>query len=282
MIGIKDEQIAGMNQHYMKYSFDCFLKAQQKLGMKNIELWLGPPHFWLDSVTYSDCRTVVKKISNYGLKVVSVTSPSFAWQYQYAPQREYEFEKSFKYFSNGICVTAEMGAKIMTINSGWGYWNSTSDRAFECSVRMISRLADVAQREGITLVMESLTSDESNIVYNIDTAKQMFETVAHPALKIMVDTVAIRFAGETLAQWFETFDKDLVHMHFTDSDTQNPSDEHLVWGDGNTLLEKEIACLNNYGYNGYLVQEIIADRYLDEPILADMQNMKRLQGFLIN
>lgn len=275
---IKREQLVGMNQHYKKFSFDYFLDAQQRVGFQNIELWLGAPHFWLDSISYDDCKVIKKKVAEHGLQVVSATSPSMAYQYQYASREKYQFEQSIKYFSNGIKATAELGAKIMTINSGWGYWNDDFDTAFERSKDMISRLCSVASSEGIVLAMESLTSAESNIVNNIAAAKRMFDEINHPALKIMVDTIATGFAKETTSSWFEVFGNDLIHIHFVDGDHSTYA--HYIWGDGQYPLEKELQCLNDNHYRGYLVQEVADDKYYGNPILADMENMKMIFRFV--
>ena len=48
MAQINRDRIAGMNIHYLYYSLPYFLDAQQKLGVKTIELWAGAPHFFLD------------------------------------------------------------------------------------------------------------------------------------------------------------------------------------------------------------------------------------------
>jgi len=275
---IKREQLAGMNQHYKKFSLDYFLDAQQHVGFQNIEFWLGVPHFWLDYISYNNCKVIKKKIMKRGLKIVSTTTPSMAYQYQYASQEKHQFNRSIKYFSNGIKATAELGAKIMTVNSGWGYWDEDFNSVFERSKNMISRLCDIAASNGILLVLESLTSVESNIVNNITTAKKMFDEIKHPSLKIMVDTVATGFAKETTSSWFEVFGKDLIHMHFIDGDYR--SDAHYVWGDGKYSLEKEIQVLSDKNYGGYLVQEIMDEKYLGNPMSADMENMKMLSKFV--
>ena len=44
MAQINRDRIAGMNIHYLYYSLPYFLDAQQKLGVKTIELWAGAPH----------------------------------------------------------------------------------------------------------------------------------------------------------------------------------------------------------------------------------------------
>ena len=55
------------------------------------------------------------------MRVVSVTAPSIAYQYQYAAQEPAHLEYSFRYFSNAIHLAAELGADRVVVNSGWGY-----------------------------------------------------------------------------------------------------------------------------------------------------------------
>lgn len=278
MAQIKREQLAGMNQHYRKFSLDYFLEAQQRAGFQNIEYWFGTPHFWMDSFGYNDCKAIRKKIIKHKLKVISTTTPSISYQYQYASQEKDHFNKSFKYFSNGIKATAELDAKIMTINSGWGYLNEDFNTAFMRSKEMISRLCDVAESNGIYLAFESLTSEETNIADDINTTKKMFDEINHPSFKIMVDTVATGYAGEKTSQWFKVFKKDLIHMHFIDGISNSCA--HYIWGDGEYSLEKEIQCLNDNDYTGYLVQEIDDKKYFRDPLSADILNMKRLLKYV--
>ena len=55
---IRREQVAGMNIHYLNYSLDYFLDAQQRLGFKSLELWCGAPHVWLDLMRYYDAKAI--------------------------------------------------------------------------------------------------------------------------------------------------------------------------------------------------------------------------------
>ena len=267
-------QFAGMNQHYKKFPLDYFLDAQARVGFQNIELWLGVPHFWLDSAGYDDCKVVARKVRERELRVVAVTSPSLGYQYQYSPREDSHVERTFRYFSNGIKVAAELRAGIMTVNSGWGYLNGDTHEAFERSKAMIRRLCDVAASLGVVLALESLTPHESSIVTSLASAKRMFEEIGHPALKVMVDTVATGNAGETTSQWFAAFGRDVVHMHFVDGDRCTAS--HRAWGDGAYSLDQELGRLRDGGYTGYLVQEIDDGRYLEDPAAVDVANMRRI------
>ncbi len=276
MVSIKRKQIVGMNQHYKRFSMDYFLDGQQRVGIQNIELWCGVSHFWLDHQNYGSVKELQKKLQKRNLKIVSVTAPSMAYQYQYASQEPEGLEKSFLYFSNGIKVAAELGADRVVVNSGWGYHNEDPLEMWKRSKDHLRRLAEVGLREGVTLAMESLRDDESNIVNSLETTRRMLDEVSHPNLKITVDTIATGAAGESLSLWFQTFGKDLIHMHFLDGDPY----VHNAWGDGNTPLESQLKEINDWNYEGYLVQEIADDRYLADPFSADVKNMRTLERFI--
>jgi protein FrlC len=273
---IKRGQLVAMNQHYRRFSLKYFLDCQVKAGFRNIELWCGASHFWLDHDGYEDPGPLKTELAERGLKIVSVTSPSCAYQYQYAAQGKDALEKSFRYFRNGIRLAADLGATRAVVNSGWGYANEPFDETWKRSRENLSRLADEAEKAGIFLVMESLREDESNLVNSLARARRMYAEVGHPYLKMMADSIATGAAGETLSQWLEAFGKDLIHMHFLDGDPY----VHNVWGDGNTPLESQLAEMNEKGYDGYLVQEIADERYFSDPFAADIRNMRVLERFV--
>lgn len=276
MATIKKDQLVAMNQHYKRFSLDYFLDCQERVGFKNIELWLGASHFFIDSKGHESTAHLIKKLKERELKVVSVTTPSMSYQYQYASQEPEILEESFKYFRNGIEVAAELGADRIVINSGWGYINEDYSEMWKRCSDNIARICDEGARYGIKCVMESLRDDETNIVNNIESAKRMYDKVGNSNLYMMVDSIAIGRAGESLKEWLEVFGKRLIHMHFLDGEPY----DHNIWGDGNTPLEKQIEILNVYGYDGFLVQEVADEKYFSDPMRADVKNMRVLRRFV--
>ena len=269
-------QVAGMNIHYLYYSLDYFLDSQVAAGIRSIELWGGAPHLWLDYMTYSDCKIVRKKAADRGLDIVVFTPENAIYQYQFAAQEPDQFEKSYRYFVNGIRAAAELGCRIMAINSGWGYLNENRETAWNRSRDMLGRLAEVAGKEGVVLAMETYRPEESRLVVTLGDAKRMIDEVSHPALKAMIDTIAMGVARETLQQWFDVFGKDIVHTHFVDGKPYG----HLIWGDGSYPMEDFVTCLNVNDYQGYLGQEITDAKYLENPAAADLKNMEHWNTFI--
>lgn len=273
---IRREQVAGMNIHYLYYSLDDFLDTQQRLGFKSIELWCGAPHVLLDHMGYFDAQMLRRKIESRDLTLRVLTPENCIYPYQVGAREKELVERSFRYFRNGICLAEEMGCSMMEINSGWGYWNEDPAEAWKRSREMLSRLAEEAGQHDVTLVMESLRPEESQLVNNLEKTKQMLGEINSPYIKPMADLCAVSVAGETLEDWFEAFGSDLKHMHFIDGDPYG----HLIWGDGKHDLGKEIEILNRYGYEGYLGQEITDGKYFADPMAADLKNMRQFERFM--
>lgn len=272
---IRRDQVNGMNIHWGQWSLDSFLRCQAELGFTGIELWINMPHVYMDRYGYQDAKALRHKIEGYGLKTNVVCPENVVSPYQVNPQEPYLVEPIFDYFKNGIRLGAELGAQYLSINSGWGYWNEDREEAWKRSSDMLSRLADVAQQEGIILTIESLRPQESQLVVTLEDTKRMYDEVSHPNFKIMVDTVAMSVSGETLDQWFEVFGDEIRNMHFIDC---NPYG-HLVWGDGNRSLYDWVEILNKYNYQGFLGQEITDGRYMDDPADADFRNFHNLERY---
>lgn len=273
---IRREQIAGMNIHYVNYSLDYFLDAQQRAGFKTIELWCAAPHVWLDHMHYYDAKQIAKKIRNRGLTVQVLTPENCTYPYQFAAKEPEHVERSFGYFSNGIRLAEELGCQYMEVNSGWGYWNEDREEAWKRSRDMLRRLAEYAKEHNITLVMESIRPEESQLVITAKDAKRMLDEVNHPNLKGMVDTCAMGVAKETLEDWFQLLGDDIRHMHFIDGQPYG----HLIWGDGSHHLGKFIETLNKYNYQGYLGQEITDGRYYEDPFTHDLRNMRNFERYM--
>lgn len=269
-------QICGMNMHYARYSLKTFLEAQNELGIRQIEFWIGAPHLYLDSRVFEEITPIKFLLQQYGISVPVVTTSSSAWQYQYAMGTHRS--ECYSYFAQGIRAAKALGASIMTVNSGWGYGDADSE-AFSRSAEMLHALARFAEQNDIRLAMESLTPFETQIAYDLASTKRLWDQVNHPALEIMVDTVAMAKGGDTLEDWFSTFGKHIIHMHFIDWIDVEDTARHLAWGDGNASPEQLFSICQKYQYSGAFSQEISAGGlYSHDPIAVDRRNYSRLRA----
>jgi len=271
---LKRSQLTGMNQHYRRYRFEEYLDSMVSCGIENLEMWCGAPHFWLDSKEFSDPAPYRKMAQKRGLKFVSLCAPSMMWQYQFGSIGKERQEQAVSYYQNGIRAAAELGCRFMSINAGWGFWDEDPSESRKRSLDSISRAADFAETQGITLALETLQPIESNMVLTLKEAKGFYQELAHPAVKMMIDTVAVGVAGETVEEWFQAFGGDIVHCHLIDG---SPSG-HRVFGEGEYPLQSMLEDFEDNQYQGYFTMEL-GSSYLRDPFQADQRNMRVLQRF---
>ena len=147
---IRKDQICAFNIHYAYYSLEYCLNSLEKLGVTKVELLAGHPGLWLDHRGFEDTRPIRRMLADRHIQCPVITPENCEFAYQYgAPEKE-QFERSFQYFANGIRMGADLGAKILMANSGWGYWNEPFDDGIKRAAEMHSRLCEVAEAAGIT------------------------------------------------------------------------------------------------------------------------------------
>lgn len=269
-------RISVLSLHYNNYTLDYFLDCQEKLGIKNVELLSAHQGLWMDEYGYQDPAPIRRKLEDRGLSCPVFTPENCAYGYQFAAKEPELKERCFRYFANGIRFGAELGAKILEANSGWGYWNEPEEEGFKRSAEMHSRLAEVAKEYGMTIACESLRPQETRIGYRLDQIKRLFDTVNHPNFKVMIDLTAMCVQGETVQRWFDTFGaENIIHSHFQDCDPYG----HYVWGDGKQNLHDMLCAFLDNGYTGLFSQELTDGSYFGDPFYHDQRNMRNLRMY---
>lgn len=274
---IDREQVAGMNIHYRYFSLEYFLESQMRAGFQSIELWAGSPHFFLSNLEYEDCKRVRRMIQERGFTVRVITPENCSVPYQFAAADPELYRRSYDYFKKGLDAGEELGCTIMAVHSGRGNLNEDREEAWKRGRDMLARLADYAQPKGITLAMESLRPQETNLAVTLKDVKRMFDEIHHPNFKTMIDTCAMGVSGENPEQWFQTLgDENIIHTHFVDGMPYG----HLIWGDGRHNLKEWLETLKRHHYHGLLSQEITAQEYCYEPAEADILNYQKFVPYM--
>lgn len=120
------------------------------------------------------------------------------------------------------------------------------------------------------IACESLRPQESLIGETLGKVKTLFDMVNHPRFKAMVDLTAMAVSGESIQEWFDVFGtENIIHAHFVDG---NPYG-HLVWGEGNRNLQKDLEVMLANGYQGVYSQELTDASYFADPYDVDKRNV---------
>ena len=273
---ISKRQIAGMNICYGFFSFDYFLNSMQRLGLHSIEVHGAAPHLLLADLTAGEIQSIGKNIIAHNLEVICFTPEQCKYPVNIAYKDDYARERSLRYLESSIRICTSLGCSRMLVTPGYGYFDEPREEAWKRSAESLFRLTAAAEKEGVTLVLEPLRQDETNLVTSLTSLKEMLDTIHSPALKGMLDTSPMYFAGEHIRDYFTCLGKDLNHIHFIDGMPEG----HLVWGDGIFPLDEYVKDVVDGEYRGYLTIELTSPRYYHNPHGAMERTMQALAPYV--
>lgn len=270
---LEKNQISVMNIQYKYFPLTMFLDDAVRNNVENIELWGAAPHFYLDDMTYQDVTAVRREIEKRNLRLVCYTPEQCVYPINIAAPHKETRRRSVKFFEDSIRVAGELGTDKVLVTSGTGYFDGSDEQeAWKWSRENLYSLGELAEHYGVTLALEVLRHDESNLVYNLPTLQKMLKELNHCAIGGMIDTIPMALAGEHPAQYLEALGDRLVHVHFIDGAPRG----HLAWGDGVLDMNAYLSEFDEYGYSGFLSLEITDGRYFMNPSASVEQSVRNL------
>ena len=274
---ISRDQIAVMNIQYKYFPLTRFLNDAAENQIKNIELWGAAPPFHMEDMTYRDIKAVRREIEVRGLRLVCFTPEQCVYPVNLAAPSHEARRRSVRFFEDSIRIAGEMGCEKVLVTTGTGYFDGSDEKeAWNHAAENLYGLGELASHYGVTLALEVLRRDESNLVYDLPTLTQMLKELDHPFIGGMIDTIPMALAGETPGQYIKELGDKLVHVHFIDGAPKG----HLAWGDGVLDMEKYLEEFALMDYKGYLSLEITDGRYFMDPSASVRQSIRRLYAVL--
>lgn len=259
---ISENQLYSMNTHYRYYDLDYFLKSSKENNINNIELWLCPQHFYINSFFYEDSKNLVSKLKKYNIKIKCICPEQNNPKPNNIAAREKDLiQYTFNYFKKVIDLAVEVKSELVLITPGWNYYDEDPAEARQRSITMIKRLCEYAYENNITLALESIWNKSSLIGDTIDKIHEIKEGVNQPNLKLALDLGALSSASETVQDWFDVFGEDIIHCHFVDGDPTG----HLPWGEGELNMMEILQQFSDNKYSGGFSMEFIDSRSYKNP-----------------
>jgi fructoselysine 3-epimerase len=256
-------KLANMNQHYHRYPLEYFLDSKVRVGLQAIELWAGTPHLYVNDATHQEISAVLKEIMKRDLNIVCFTPEQCIYPINLSAKEETCRKRSIEYFKKCIGVGNSLECNKLLVTVGFGFYNEPREEAWKRAVDSLQQLSIEAEAAGTILVLESMSHIGSNVIRDLESLKKMYEEVKSPNLKVMLDTIPMVLAGDTIENYGEAFGDDLVHIHFIDGDGKTAA--HQAWGEGVFPLESFKDSLKKINYQHYLTLELISPKYNWDP-----------------
>ena len=143
-------ELSLMNINHRYYSIETFFKAAGEAGYRNIELWTGSMHLYVDCHEHDSVDKIRDLAAQYGIKIVCVCpEQNNPKPWNVAVRGEAGKKRILSYFKNVIDVAVELGAPQILVTSGWAYLDEPAEDAWARSVAMLRSVCDYADMRGI-------------------------------------------------------------------------------------------------------------------------------------
>lgn len=226
-------------------------------GFKGIEFLVSPPHFYLNEYRPGKYKELKKILDFYGMHVLSMNIPSLdvnaASPFPEMRQMTLELYKKM----TDICL--ELGAEILLVLAGKRHPLLPPDfeRIFAYSKDTLGKVVDYTSGTGLTIGIETCPAI---FVDKIAQVKRLVDELNNKRVKVVFDACNV-FSQEDPAEAIKVVKDDLCLLHL--SDTKREKWEHNVLGSGVIDHVSFIKAVEEIGYDGYLVLEIINDHGIE-------------------
>lgn len=259
-----------------RWPIEKSFEVASKFGYDGIEIWGGRPHAYAPDMRPEDIQKIKDLSAKYNLPIVSF-EPEMAcllWR----DQRW--IDESMEYFRLCIDFCKAIGCPYMVMAALQCSYEYSTDEDWAQFIKYMKELAAYSESvDGVTMILETVTPWEGNILIRSDDTVRALKEINSPKVKAMLDLAAPLTVGEPSSNYFEKLGKDLVHVHLVDC--KKDVEDHLILGDGELPVEEVLSMLDSYGYDGYCSVELF-DEYRTEPILFNQRAIRAIRQSLEN
>ncbi|SCZ61406.1 protein FrlC [Arthrobacter sp. UNCCL28] len=249
------DQVGGSNFAYQHHTLERCLDDMVELGRTEVELWGIAPHLYIPQVDSAHLLKVRRQLRERELAVNCLTPEQVAYPVNIASAEKWLRDQSVQLFLRAAEVCSELESPLLFLTAGRGYEDQPVEAAWARSVEALQTITQRAAELGVNCVLEPLQRVESNLVTDVGSLRSMLDDVGSPALGVVVDTVAMAAAGESVRDYAKAFGEAIRHVHLIDGTPTG----HLAWGDGFLDLTKILRDLSRLNYGGALTFELFGD-----------------------
>jgi protein FrlC len=258
-------QLIGANFSFQHFPFMQAAEAMRGFGLTEIELWGVAPHLDLFHATAARVESVRHALADNGLRIWCFTPEQVLYPINIA-SGDVEYRRaSIDRFCRAADICTTLGGGHLFLTPGRGYESEDPRAAWDRSAAALKEIAGYARRIGLRCLLEPLQRVETNIVTDAAGLRRMLDEVDADNVDVVLDTVGMATAGDSVADYVRLFGARLAHVQLVDGTPAG----HLVWGDGSLPLGRYVEELAEAGYSGKITFEPFGNgSYALDPITA--------------
>lgn len=249
---------------YQRYSLEKAFQDGKRFGYDYLELWGGRPHAFPYDLKRGEIKNILELSEKYEFPVEVYTPEHNAYPYNYMIGSNAQWEDSMAYLETALEMGKAMGAEYTLISAGHAGNAATAKEIRKRLEKSLCRLVTCAEKLGHKILLESLTSFESNVCTTVNALAEVLEQINSPCLMGMCDVVVPYMQPEPVMDYFTKLGDKMAHLHLIDSD--GSSETHVMPGEGVMPLSELLEEIKEYGYEGRATIELVT-AYMNEPSL---------------
>jgi 2-keto-myo-inositol isomerase len=242
----------------MHADLETDIKAAGQAGFELIEIWASKLREFLTSNTTTDLKTLLveNNLEPYSINSIEHITFRNAEDYEKIKAETEEFSK----------IAGEIGCPYVVVVPGKLPENASEEKIIEESVRVLTELADIAEKYSVGLAFEFLGQADCS-VQTLDLDKKIVEKVNRKNIGLVIDTFHF-YAGNSSFEAIETLNPEkLFIFHINDAEDlpkEKLTDAHRLYPGLGILPIKEIKeRFDKIGYDRMVSIEIFRPEYWD-------------------
>lgn len=262
---------------YQRNPLENIFEDAKRFGYDYIELWGGRPHAYAPDLLAGEIDEVLRLRDKYGVPITGWCPEHNAYPYNFMIGSERQREDAVRYLKLCMDAGVKLGSDYMLISPAHAGYETTYTEMHDRLYKTCEELAKYAENVGIKIVVEPLTTMESNVFKNANDLVDLFEHVDSPNLLAMMDIVPPFQQQEQMMSYFSKLGEKLYHLHIVDSN--GVDDSHVMPGEGVLPMKELLQEIRDYGYTGTATIELVLG-YINEPRLYAKRAINNVRGML--
>lgn len=266
------------NGPFIRFPLVDFIASCREENMSEIDLTLQAPHVYVDSDGYW-LPEILKERKRNQISIHCVTPLPYRYTIC-AGEGTIQYEKSLAYYKQCILLAQEIGAVYLCITGSGACYDYEKSALMDNAENMLIQLAEFAGVRGITLLLGSVLGEECEVnastpvLVKLSEISDMLRRVRSSYLKAYLDTEVISLCGETISQWFNELGEQICLIRLTDGNYNG----YRLWGRGCLPCDRFLAEIWNNNYRGKFSLQIPGERYMEDPVSANKENISYLMS----
>ncbi len=254
----------------------AFIDAK-KFGYDYVELWGGRPHAYAPDLKAGKIEEIKALIDRYEMPVRGYTPEILTYPYNFMAGTEAMRVESVNYLKMSMDMAKEMGADFTLMAPPHAGYYTPYDEIWKRLIKTMRELTDHAEKLDHKIVLEAVTTHESNVCTTANDLARVFDEINSPCLVGMCDVVPPFVHRESIMAYFDKLGDKMYHLHIIDSDSKTMA--HLVPGEGDMPMREMMAEIKDIGFNGTATIELVS-AYTNEPRFYARRAIDKLKALM--